>query len=68
MIYAAIQADGVIQNASHSLREIIHKSHAPIVVVATENGVQSYVAAGKRPGSGKANLVMTLKRNGQIFP
>jgi len=58
----------VIQNASQSLREIIHKSHAPIVVVATENGVQPYIAAGKCPGAGKANLVMTLKRNGQIFP
>lgn len=68
MIYAAIEADGVIENASHTLREIIHKSHAPIVVVATENDVRSYIAAGKRPGSGKANLVMTLKRNGQIFP
>jgi hypothetical protein len=68
MIYAAIEADGVIQNASHSLREIIHKSQAPIVVVATENGVQSYIAACKSPGAGKANLVMTLKRNGQIFP
>jgi hypothetical protein len=68
MIYAAIEAEGVIQNAPHSLREVIHKSHAPIVVVATENGVQSYIAAGKRPGAGKANLVMTLKRNGKIFP
>jgi hypothetical protein len=68
MIYAAIEADGLIQNASHSLREIIHQSHAPIAVVATENGVQSYIAAGKRPGAGKANLVMTLQRNGQSFP
>jgi hypothetical protein len=68
MIYAVIETNGVLQNSSHSLREIIHKSHAPIVVVATENGGQSYIAAGKRPGSGKANLVMTLKRNGQIFP
>ena len=68
MIYATIEADGVIQNAAHSLREIIHNSHAPIAVVATENSVQSYMAAGKSARSGKANLVMTLKRNGQIFP
>jgi hypothetical protein len=68
MIYATIRADGVIQNTAHSLREIIHKSHAPIVVVATENNIESYIAASKIPGSGKANLVMTLKRNGQIFP
>jgi hypothetical protein len=68
MIYATIKTDGVILNASQSLRELIHRSHAPIVIVATENEVQSYIAASKRPGEGKANLVMTLKRNGQIFP
>lgn len=67
MVYARIEANGAIQNASQNLREIIHKSHAPIVVVATENDGQSYVAASKRPGSGKANLVMTLKRNGHVF-
>jgi hypothetical protein len=68
MIYATIRPDGLIQNASQSLRELIYKSHAPIVVVATENSAQSYIAAGKRPGAGKANLVMTMKRNGLIFP
>jgi len=68
MIYATIETDGAVQNASHSLREIIHKSRALIAVVATENGAESYIAAAKRPGSGKANLVMTLKRNGQVFP
>ena len=68
MIYATIGADGGIQNSSDSLRNIIHKSHSSIVVVATENGAQSYIAASKRPGSGKANLVMTLKRNGHVFP
>jgi hypothetical protein len=68
MIYATIKADGVMQNTAHSLREIIAKSRAPIVVVATENSVESYIAASKRPGAGKANLVMALTRNGQIFP
>lgn len=68
MIYAIIADDGEIQNASDSLRSMIYKSQASIVVVATENSAQSYIAASKRPGSGKANLVMTLKRNGNIFP
>ena len=68
LVYARIEANGAIQNASQNLREIIHKSHAPIVVVATENDGQSYTAASKRPGSGKANLVMTLKRSGHVFP
>ena len=68
MIYATIGEEGLIENASNNLREIIHQAHAPVTVVATENSVQSYIAASKRPGAGKANLVMTLERNGQIFP
>ncbi|HVG92530.1 MAG TPA: hypothetical protein VNB54_13640 [Alphaproteobacteria bacterium] len=68
MIYATITPDGVVQNTDYNLREIISKSQAPIVVVATENTGESYIAASKRPGLGKANLVMTLKRQGRIFP
>jgi hypothetical protein len=68
MIYATIDPSGTIQNIPFSLREIIYKSHAPIAVVATENDVQSYIAAGKRSGVGRANLVMTLSRKGQMFP
>jgi hypothetical protein len=68
MIYATITPDGAVQNTEHNLRELINKSHAPIVVVATENSAESYIATGKLPRLSNANLVMTLKRNGQIFP
>jgi hypothetical protein len=68
MIYAKVNSNGAIQNASSSLRVIIHESHAPIVVVAAANDAQSYMAAGKLPGVGRANLVMTLNRNGRTFP
>lgn len=68
MVYAAIESVGVIPSASLSLREMIHKSHAPIVVVATENGAPSYIAASKRSRSAKANLFMTLQRQGASFP
>jgi len=67
MIYATIETNGTIQNASHNLREIIEQARAPIVVVATENDAPSYIAASKRPGLGRANLVMTLKRNGEAL-
>jgi len=67
LIYAQLQSDGQIRAASESLRDIIHRSRAPIVVVATENDGKSYIAASKRPGAGRANLVMTLKRNGPAF-
>lgn len=68
MLYATVKADGAIHHTTHSLREIITKSRAPIVVVATENSAESYIAASKSTGLGKANLVMTMTRNGQIFP
>jgi hypothetical protein len=67
MIYARIQTDGTIVGYSGGLRDIIRQSRAPIVVVASENDVQSYVAAGKKTGSDQANLVMTLKRRGPVF-
>jgi hypothetical protein len=68
MVYATIKADGAVQNTALGLREIINESQAPIVVVATENSPESYIAAGRRPRLSNANLVMTLKRKGRIFP
>ena len=68
MIYATITPGGVVQNTDHNLREIINKSQAPIVVVATENSAESYIATGKLPRLASANLVMTLERRGQVFP
>jgi len=46
---------------------LIRKSSAPIVIVAAENPGQNYVAAGKSSADGKANLMMTLKREGPVF-
>jgi len=67
MIYAQAQSDGRIGGCSEGLRDIIRKSNAPIVVIASENEGSSYVAAGKRTGYGQANLVMTLNRKGPAF-
>src|SRR5260370_34070087 len=63
MIYAQVQSDGRIGG----LRDIMRKSNAPIVVIASENEGSSYVAAGKRTGYGQANLVMTLNRKVPAF-
>ena len=67
MIYARVETDGSVAGSSENLRGLIRKSCAPIVIVASENPGKNYVAAGKRPGDGKANLVMTLRRKGPIF-
>ena len=67
MIYCDLQKDGVIVGHSKSLREIIDDAKAAIVIVGSENSADAYTAAAKPTGRGKANLVMTLKRNGSAF-
>lgn len=67
LIYAHVQHDGSIAGTDDGLRELIRKSAAPIVMIASENSGDGYVAAGKRTGYGQANLVMTLKRKGPLF-
>lgn len=67
MIYARLERDGRVDGCSEGLRDIIRKSQAPIVIVGSENDVESYIAGGKQTGYGQANLVMTLKRKGNDF-
>jgi hypothetical protein len=66
-IYCTIDKSGKIINESRTLREIIRDMHAPIVIIATENEMVSYIAAGKQCGYGQANLVMTLERKSECF-
>lgn len=67
MIYARLERDGGVDGCSEGLRDIIRKSRAPIVIVASENNGENYIAGGKQTGYGQANLVMTLKRKGDDF-
>ncbi len=67
ILYVRVEADGSIAGCSDSLRGLIRKSGAPIVVVASENPAKNYIAAAKRSAEAKANLVMTLKRKGPAF-
>lgn len=67
LIYGQIEQDGRFAHHSEGLREIIKSSQAPIVIVASENDGQSYIAAGKNRGYGQANLIMTLQRKGTAF-
>ena len=66
-IYCDISSDGRIDGSQSGLREIIRDSGAHVVIVASENSSESYVAAGKQTGYGRANLVLTLQRNGPSF-
>ena len=67
LIYGHVEKNGLFANHSEGLRDIIHSSNASIVIVASENESQSYIAASKHRGYGKANLVMTLQRKEEVF-
>lgn len=67
-LYCHVEPSGSIRGSSRGLREIIRDSRAAVVVVASENTGDSYIAAGKQRGYGHANLVMALDRRGDIFP
>ena len=65
--YCHLEPNGSISGSSFGLREIIRDSRAAVVVVASENSGDSYIAASKQRGYGRANLVMALDRKGDIF-
>ena len=67
LLYCQIQDEGNITGTSDGLRDIIRASNAPIVIVASENTGQSYIAADQQSGNEKANLVMTIERKGAAF-
>ena len=67
-IYCDIEPSGSIRGSSLGLREIIRDSRAAVVVVASENAGDRYIAGSKQQGYGQANLVLALDRRGDIFP
>jgi hypothetical protein len=72
-VYAKIENDGAIADCNDSLEKIIALSGATIVIVATGNSVDAYVAATRwlnSPsvlGRQNANLVMTVDRRDALF-
>jgi hypothetical protein len=67
-IYARVQSSGVVEGSQSGLREIIRDSGALVVVVATENKLEAYIAGARKKLYGNANLVMTFERRGARFP
>ena len=67
-LYCDLERDGRVKNSSDGLRELIRAAGATVVVVASENSGDSYIAAAKARPYGRANLVMTLARRGAVFP
>jgi hypothetical protein len=67
-IYSDIGASGGVGTGPDTLRDLIAKLRAPLVVVASENSGDAYIASTKGKTHGRANLVMTLSRHGDAFP
>jgi hypothetical protein len=67
-IYCDVAPDGRISGTSLGLREIIRDAGALVVVVASENPGDNYIAASGKRSYGRANLVLTINRRGAIFP
>lgn len=67
-IYCDIGSDGRIGNFPGTLRDLIQKLGAPLVVVASENSGEAYISTTKGQKHGRANLVMTMSRKGEAFP
>jgi hypothetical protein len=66
LIYATVLADGSILGTPSTLRQIVSESGAKIVILATDNLTDDYMAALKSEG-GKANIVLTLDRRSWRF-
>jgi hypothetical protein len=67
-LYCSLDSDGsIIGSSIGGLREVIRDSGAKVVVVASPNSAESYIAAAKPKKYGSANLVMTLDRKGDLF-
>jgi len=64
-LYATLQPGGGLSSTDNLFRATIRDSGAKIVVVASEN--PNPPASPDRPAYGHANIVLTLKRNGESF-
>jgi len=60
LIYGHLESNGRFTNYSDGLRDIIKESTAPIVIVASENTGDSYIAAGKHTVTCPNNMYQRL--------
>ncbi len=65
-IYSDIESDGTVRGSASTLRRILEQSGAVVVVVASENPGENYVALPPNSSDG-VNLVMTIERRGDVF-
>ena len=67
-VYAHLNEDGTIKGPTHSsIRQVVEITNASIIVLASPNSANSIQNAAALPGPKKANIVLTLHRNGNGF-
>jgi len=67
LLYCDIGPDGRVDSSTAGLRDMIRDSGALVVIVASENPIESCEAATQPAGYGKTNLVVTVGRHGEVF-
>lgn len=66
-VYCRLEDDGRIHGWKSGLRDLIRESGASIAVLAADNTAEASLAAAKETGYGRANLVLTFDRRGELF-
>lgn len=67
-LYCQVEPNGNIRGSNRSLLKIIQDSGSLIVVFASENLKDNYMATLRNHKYGLANLAMTFNRRGDAFP
>lgn len=68
ILYCDLVRDGKIFATEIGLRQILRRSRARILVLASENRSEYCLTAAQEAGQSGANLVLTMARNGAEFP
>jgi hypothetical protein len=68
VLYCDLARDGKIFATEVGLRQVLRRSRARILIVASENKSEYCLTAAQEAGQSGANLVLTMARSGAEFP
>ncbi len=68
IVYSDLGRDGKFFATEVGVRQVLRRSRARILVLASENKSESCLTAAQEAGQSGANLILTLARNGAEFP
>jgi hypothetical protein len=66
-LYGQLEPDATFKGTARELKSIVRESGAAIVVIASDNSGDTYVASGKSGAHKGIVLVMTIDRKGEVF-